>query len=95
MYESADPSNVTINVNVKLCHQLWEEKGRKVVLQQPVCLVLAFRLLIFAVYWPLLPCMLAFCILLVVSKVRTTCDTIDETWATVRERGAIRYFYLI
>ena len=29
----------TINVNVKLCHQLWEEKGRVVVLQQPVCLV--------------------------------------------------------
>ena len=35
----ADPYNATINVNVKLCHQFWEEKGRGVVSQQPVCLV--------------------------------------------------------
>ena len=35
----ADPYNPTISVNVKLCHQFWEEKGRGAVLQQPVCLV--------------------------------------------------------
>ena len=40
IYELADPYSATINVNVKLCHQFWEEKGRGVVLQQPVCLVL-------------------------------------------------------
>ena len=40
IYELADPYNATINVKVKLCHQFWEEKGRGVVLQQPVCLVL-------------------------------------------------------
>ena len=39
IYELADPYNATINVNAKLCHQFWEEKGRGVVLQQPVCLV--------------------------------------------------------
>ena len=39
MSELADPYNATINVNVKLCHQFWEEKGRGVVLQKPVCLV--------------------------------------------------------
>ena len=37
--ELADPYNTTINVNVKLCHQFWEEKGRGVALQQLVCLV--------------------------------------------------------
>ena len=40
IYELADPYNATINVNVKLCHQFWEEKGRGVVLQYPVCSVL-------------------------------------------------------
>ena len=42
IYELADPCNATINVNVKLCHQLWEEKGPGVVLQQPVCLVCTY-----------------------------------------------------
>ena len=39
IYELANPYNATINVYVKLCHQFWEEKGRAVVLHQPVCSV--------------------------------------------------------
>ena len=41
IHELADPYNATINVYVKLCHQLWEEKGRAVVLHLPVCSVVS------------------------------------------------------